>query len=87
MIRRPPWTQEALMDRKLHLLESFDARATDGATYKVLGFEHLVRDPSALDERWEPSGVAEYRLADGRVVSEAADGTLRVSGSALTLSR
>lgn len=77
------------MERKLHLLESFDTHGSDGSTYKVFGFEHLVRDPSALaePERWEPTGVAEYRLADGTPVTEAPDGSLRVSGSEVALSR
>jgi hypothetical protein len=76
------------MDRKLHLLESFDAQGSDGTTYKVLGFEYLAPDPSAtVTERWEPTGVAEYRLADGRLVSAADDGSLRIVSSGVTLSR
>lgn len=78
------------MDRKLHLLESFDTRGSDGTTYKVYGFEHMVRDPSsgAGDvERWEPTGTAEYRLADGTLVSEGDDGALHVNGKPLTLTR
>jgi hypothetical protein len=35
------------MDRKLHLLESFTAQGTDGRTYRVFGYEHLVRDSRA----------------------------------------
>jgi len=67
------------MDRKLHLLESFTAQGPDGQTYKVFGYEHLVRDETFAgpDEHWEPTGVSEYRLADGRRVDLAADGTLR----------
>jgi len=66
------------MDRKLHLLESFTAQGPDGQTYKVFGYEHLVRDETFAgpDEHWEPTGVSEYRLADGRRV-DLADGTLR----------
>ena len=77
------------MERKLHLLESFDARGSDGSTYKVFGFEHLVRDPSttAEPERWEPTGLAEYRLADGTPVTEAPDGSLHVLGAEIALSR
>jgi len=77
------------MDRKLHLLESFAARGSDGVTYKVLGFEHLVRAPSAsagLDD-WEPSGFSEWRLADGRPVTEGQDGRFRIEGSDVQLSR
>ena len=68
------------MDRKLHLLESFTAQGTDGQTYRVFGYEHLVRDeslPGAI-EHWEPTGVAEYRLADGRPVEMNRDGSVRI---------
>ena len=66
---------EPIMDKKLQLLESFEAQGSDGTTYKVLGFEHLARDLSTTasePERWEPIGLAEYRLADGRLLHEAA---------------
>ena len=51
------------MERRLHLLESFTARGSDGETYKVRGYEHLVRDESLSDgrEHWEPTGLAEYQ--------------------------
>jgi hypothetical protein len=67
------------MDRKLHLLESLSARGPDGQTYKVMGYEHLVRDETfaGSDEHWEPTGVSEYRLADGRRVELKADGSFR----------
>ena len=67
------------MDRKLHLLESFTAQGPDGQTYKVFGYEHLVRDETFAgpEEHWEPTGVSEYRLADGRHVDLAPDGTVR----------
>lgn len=77
------------MDRKLHLLESFPAKGSDGAMYKVHGYEHLARDEScgtALD-RWEPTGVAEYRLADGERVEVRPDGSLHIPGSGVTLTR
>jgi len=68
------------MERKLHRLESFDARGTDGRTYRVFGYEHLVRDESLNGpfERWEPTGVAEYRLEDGRPVELTGDGSVRI---------
>jgi hypothetical protein len=67
------------MDRKLHLLESFTAQGPDGQAYKVFGYEHLVRDETFAgpEEHWEPTGVSEYRLADGRHVDLAPDGTVR----------
>ena len=70
------------MDIKLHLLESFDAQATDGKTYKVLAYERLVRDESLPGaERWEPSGMTEYHLDAGRLVDLSADGTIRIPAS------
>lgn len=75
------------MDRKLHLLESFSVRGSDGATHKVCAFEHLARDVSLADglEHWEPTGVTEYRLADGDRVDVARDGSMRVLGKGLEL--
>src|SRR5438093_1105134 len=71
--------QEFMMDVKLHLLESFDAPATDGRTYKVLAYERLVRDESLPGaERWEPTGVSEYHLDDGRLVDMRAEGSIRI---------
>lgn len=69
------------MDRKLHLLESFEARGQDGKSYRVFGYEHLVRDESLVGpiEHWEPTGVAEYRLADGRRVELGNDGSVRIT--------
>lgn len=77
------------MDRKLHLLDSFSARGSDGTVYKILGFEHLVRDPSSTSEldNWEPTGISEWRLADGRALSEASDGAFRIEGSEVVLRR
>ncbi|NRF67354.1 hypothetical protein HLB44_10195 [Aquincola sp. S2] len=68
------------MEKRLHWLESFEARGSDGQTYKVRGYEHLARDESIPDgmERWEPTGTAEYRLADGGRVDARGDGSLRL---------
>jgi hypothetical protein len=69
------------MDRKLHLLESFTAAGTDGTTYKIFAYEQMVRDeslPLAIDH-WEPTGVSEYRLADGRHVDLRPDGSVRIA--------
>ena len=76
------------METRLHLLESFMARGSDGSTYKVCGYERLARDQSMADgqEHWEPTGVAEYRLQDGRLVDAGRDGSLRIAGSGTTLS-
>ena len=67
------------METKLHLLESFDARSTDGTNVRIYAYEHLLRDdslPGALDA-WEPTGTVEYRLADGRRVVVGPDGTVQ----------
>lgn len=68
------------MDRKLHLLESFSARGSDGEVYKVCGYEHLVHDDSTTDglERWEPTGEVEYRLEDGGRLEVWRDGKMRI---------
>jgi hypothetical protein len=77
------------MERQLHLLDSFQARGDDGATYRVRGFEHLVRDdtaPPAFNE-WMPTGELEYRLEDGRRVQVSRDGTMHIGGSQVRLVR
>ncbi len=75
------------MDRKLHLLESFDARGADGKDYKVHGYEHLVRDETIADgqDHWEPTGTVEYRLADGALVDQSPDGSMRIAKTGVTL--
>ena len=77
------------MDRQLHFLESFNATGSDGATYKVCGYEHMVRDESVADglERWESTGVVEYRLADGGRVEAHRDGSMRIERSGVELKR
>lgn len=75
------------MERKLHQLESFKARGSDGGTYKVLAYEHLMRDETLHDasEHWESTGQAEYRLDDGRLVEVHADGTMEIAGAGVRL--
>mgnify|MGYP001453093706 CR=1 FL=1 len=77
------------MDKKLHLLESFTAKGSDGAIYKVCGYEHLVRDESlpGADEHWEPTGQAEYRLDSGQRIEVSRDGSMRVAGTGVQLQR
>jgi hypothetical protein len=77
------------MEKKLHLLDSFMTQGSDGASYKVFGYEHLARDPSLTDglEHWEPTGQSEYKLADGRRVEVRADGSMRIAGSDVSLMR
>jgi hypothetical protein len=76
------------MEHKLHLLESFAARGSDGRTYKVRAFEHLAREEALLSdgrELWEPTGTTEYRLDDGTLLRPQSDGSLRVDGSDVEL--
>lgn len=72
------------MDLRFQLLDSFPARGSDGNSYKVCAFDRLAHVPGTADD-WEPTGQAEYRLEDGRPVEIAADGTMRVAGSAVVL--
>lgn len=77
------------MDRQFHLLESFPARGSDGATYKVCAYEHMRRDESVRDgnEHWLPTGVSEYRLEDGVTLDPRPDGSMVIPGSGITLTR
>ena len=74
------------MDIRLHLLESFEAKGSDGQPYKVCGYERLALVPGSADQ-WEPTGVAEYRLADGRHVEVGKDDVMRLAASGVVLSR
>ena len=75
------------MDLRLHLLESFPATGSDGATYKVCAYERLALDTSLSDglEHWEPTGQVEYRLADSRPVEVRRDGSMRIASSGVEL--
>jgi hypothetical protein len=72
---------ERRMDNKrLHLLDSFQAQGTDGTSYKVMAYEHMQRIDLLADgqDHWEPTGLTEYRLASGERVAVARDGVMRV---------
>lgn len=76
------------MDVRLQFLESFRAESADGQAFKVSVFERLARDESSTAvERWEPTGVVEYHLEDGRLVDERKDGSLSVPGTGIELKR
>lgn len=72
------------MDLRLQWLESFTAKGSDGADYKVCAYERLVPLPGS-PAQWESTGQAEYRLADGRPVEVANDGSMRIAGSGILL--
>jgi hypothetical protein len=75
------------MDKKLHLLDSFEARGTDGACYKVMAYEHLLRVDLGADgqDHWESTGLSEYRLGSGERVDVAPDGAMRVASTGVEL--
>jgi len=75
------------MDKKLHLLDSFEAEGADGARYKVMAYEHLLRMDLVADglDHWEPTGLSEYRLASGERVDVAPDGAMRVAATGVAL--
>ncbi|MBN8508923.1 MAG: hypothetical protein J0L57_09960 [Burkholderiales bacterium] len=77
------------MNLKLHLLETFGAKGSDGAAYKVRAYERLAQDPSISDgqEHWLPTGVVEYRLDDGALIDAHVDGSMRVVHSGVQLTR
>lgn len=77
------------MNHRLRLLETFVAQDLQGVHYKVCGYEHLVQPPSLPDlpQHWEPTGVAEYKLAGGEHVDFQSDGQLRVAATGLCLNR
>jgi len=75
------------MDKKLHLLDSFEAQGTDGASYKVMAYEHLLRVDLVADgqDHWESTGLSEYRLGSGERVDVAPDGAMRVASTGVEL--
>jgi hypothetical protein len=77
------------METMLHLLETFTARGSDGQTYRVQAYEHLARLDAVRDTQgqWEPTGLAEYKLADGRHLSVYKDGTMTLAGTGVSLKR
>jgi len=77
------------MEKMLRQLETFRARGSDGNTYVVRGYEHLARLDAAGNAlgQWEPTGLAEYKLADGRRVCVAQDGAMTVDGVGVRLDR
>ena len=68
------------MDKKLQLLNSFKAQGTDGVSYKVMAYEHMLRIDLLADgqDHWEPTGLTEYRLTSGERVDVGPDGAMRV---------
>jgi hypothetical protein len=84
-----PFEKENRMETMLHLLDTFTARGSDGQTYRVQAYEHLARLDAVPDTQgqWEPTGVAEYKLADGRHVSVDKDSAMTLAGTSVRLER
>jgi hypothetical protein len=75
------------MDKKLHLLETIPVRGDDGNSYVVHGYEHLVRLDGMPDlgDQWEPTGQAEYKLANGERVDVDKSGTMVIAKTGVKL--
>ena len=74
------------MELRLHLLDTFMAQGSDGGTYKVRAYDRLAPDAAVADgEHWESTGVAEYRLEDGRLIDVRADGSMRIARTEVDL--
>ena len=75
------------MEKMLHRPETFTALGSDGNTYAVQAYEHLARVDAIMDVQghWEPTGQAEYRLADGRRVEVDRQGRMLVADSGVRL--
>lgn len=73
------------MDKKLHLLESYRMRGDDGNDYVVHAYEHLARLARQANDEWEPTGQAEYKLADGEHVDVDQAGALTISRTGVRL--
>lgn len=77
------------MEKMLHQLETFTARGSDGTSYVICGYEHMARLEAIPDtqSQWEPTGVAEYKLADGRPVQVDKTGRMTIAGTDISLQR
>jgi hypothetical protein len=75
------------MEKMLRRLETFAARGSDGKTYSVQAYEHLARVDAILDAQghWESTGLAEYRLDDGRHVRVHKDGSMTIDDTGVRL--
>jgi hypothetical protein len=75
------------MEKMLHLLETFTAKGSDGKDYAVRAYEHLARLEAVpdLQGQWEPTGVVEYKLADGGRIDVDTHGGMTLRGSGVKL--
>jgi hypothetical protein len=85
---RPPRPARGkTMDLRLHFLESFMTKGSDGERYKVMGYERMAPDAPSTHgmQEWESTGIAEYHLVDGRLVQVEHDGSMHIVGSGVEL--
>lgn len=77
------------MEKTLRQLETFTARGSDGKEHAVHVYEHLARldGVGGAPAPWESTGLAEYKLADGRHVSVDKSGAMSVPEIGLRLER
>ena len=75
------------MELRLHFLESFMTKGSDGERYKVMGYERMAPDAPFTHglQEWEPTGIAEYHLVDGRLVEVERDDSMHIAGSGVEL--
>lgn len=77
------------MDKQLHRLDTLCARDPQGRLHTVHAFEHLVRLPVGSDPfgQWEPTGMVEFRLANGERLDMPEEGVFVAPGRDLRLTR
>lgn len=74
------------MEKRLGLLETTQMQGSDGQRYVVRAYEHQAAMVSGVEEHWEPTGVVEYKLDDGRHVRVDAAGRMSIAGTDVALS-
>lgn len=73
------------MEKRLKLLETVHMQGDDGQRYVVRAYEHLASMVCGVEERWEPTGVVEYKLDNGRHVRVDAAGRMTIAGTGVAL--
>ena len=74
------------MEKRLRLLETAQMQSDDGQRYVVRAYEHLAATVCGVEERWEPTGLVEYKLGSGRHVRVDAAGRMTIAGTDVALS-
>jgi hypothetical protein len=74
------------MEKRLRLLETTPMQGSDGQRYVVRAYEHQAAVICGVEEHWEPTGLAEYKLDSGRHVRVDGAGRMTIAGTDVTLS-